>query len=232
MNFSHIIGSSRPVVAISDVEAGDLVKHLGEKLGVFFRAAPECMLHRVISSHVSVKLVFVLNDFHDSSFDGILRQVVESEENGADVCVLDESELRSVIFFLLNGEFMSFDQIVFVVLNTNASNDAELDLITQFLHRDVHVLLLIFDQIAFLNELLQVFFSFLIDLIIILRNSGLKINLWLVDMEEIHIVPFGEHPRFFGVDHVVGWGDDLLDVFLVGQIAVEASNFYHGLYLN
>ena len=82
--FTYVEGCLGPVVTISDVETGNLVKLTLEELRVFVRTAPENVLNTIVALHITPGLV--LSDHLDALLDCLLV-VAESKEHGADVGV-------------------------------------------------------------------------------------------------------------------------------------------------
>ena len=106
---------------------------------------------------------------------------------------------------------MSLYFVVLIVLDADTGHNTKLDLISQLLHGYVHVLLLVFDEVALFDEFFQVFLTLFIHDLIILRCTRREVYLRFVDMEEVHVVAFSHGASLLGVEDVVGRGDDLVD---------------------
>jgi len=95
--FTYIVGCLGPVVTISDVETGNLVKLTLEELRVFVGASPKNVLNTVVALHITPGLV--LSNYLDAILDCLLV-VTESKEHGANVGVLDIGQLGAIFFLL------------------------------------------------------------------------------------------------------------------------------------
>ena len=107
------------------------------------------MLHipiPIVTSHISVRLLIgnnLVNLFLDS-----LPVVLESEKNWANISLLDFCEFCPVLLLLWESVLVSFDLVVFVILDACKSNDTLLDVISHHLPVNVHSLLVILLEIA------------------------------------------------------------------------------------
>ena len=111
------------------------------------------MLHipiPIVTSHISVRLLIgnnLVNLFLDS-----LPVVLESEKNWANISLLDFCEFCPVLLLLWESVLVSFDLVVFVILDACKSNDTLLDVISHHLPVNVHSLLVILLEIAIFYE--------------------------------------------------------------------------------
>ena len=153
---SNVVSGLRPVMAIGNVEVGYLIKFPLEKLRVFRRTPPEDMLDTVCALDVAPGLI--LSHLFESCLDGFLV-VSESEEDRADIGILDVSEFRAIFFFLGKSVLMPLDPFLLVILNRGEANQSLLAVAVHGLLVDVEPGCVILHQVAFLDEVVEVVLS-------------------------------------------------------------------------
>lgn len=198
--FANVVSGLGPVMAIGDVESGDGGERSLKEVSVFLGAAPEDVTDAIVACHVAV--AFLLGNLVDSFFDGFLV-VAEGEEDGADVGVLDVSELGAVLLLLGEGELMALDELSLVVLDRGEAHDATLGVAFHRLLVDVEGRFIILLEEAFVDEVLQVVTALKVDRLIIRVSLRIKVNLRLVDMQEGHFVALGHFTSLNSVECVI-----------------------------
>lgn len=158
--FADIVGGLGSVMAISDVESGDGGEGSLEEVGVVLRAAPEDVTDAIVACHVAV--AFLLSDLVNAILNGFLV-VAEGEEDGADVGVLDVSELGAVLLLLGEGELMALDELGLVVLDRGEAHDATLRVTFHRLLVDVEGRFIVLLEEALVDEVLQVVTALEVD---------------------------------------------------------------------
>jgi len=201
-------------MAICDVEGWNLAKLLDEERGVLDRAFPHGVADLIFTGHVTVWLRR-LHDMSHACLDRLLI-ILECEENWAHICTLDISKFGPISLLLGQSELVALDPISLVVLNGGQADQTVLNVVAHGLPVDVEALIAILDEVALLDEVLQVFAPTLINLIIVRIHRSWESDLWLVDVQEAHGIAVCHRACLFGVQCVVGWADDPGAVILVG----------------
>lgn len=101
-------------MTIGNVGAWDLLELSLEEVGVLSRHQPQHVQGVIVSLHCCIWILCNCN-FHHFLFNSFA--ILESQENRAKVCVLSIAEFSTILFFLFNSQFMSFDETIFVVFN-------------------------------------------------------------------------------------------------------------------
>ena len=183
------------------------------------------MLHipiPIVARNVTIWLL-ILNNFVHLRFDSLFV-ILERQEHWAYICLLYLCKFCSVIFFLWQSELMPFNFVTLVILNACQSYDTLLNMAIHDLSIDVHSLFVVLLEIPIADELEQVLSSLLIHLICIGVGLGVKVNLWLVDVEEAHRVSVCHLACFVCVQDVIGRRNDLVAVLLICEEPSEWSN--------
>lgn len=148
-HFSYIKCWSCSVVPISNVSAWDLLKFTLEKIGILNWAQPQYVLSVIVAINCSV-WVLCHCDFHHFLLNSFT--IVKCQENWAEIGVLSIAKFSTILFFLFNCQFVSFDESIFVILNRCHAYNTILLSITHFLHVNIHSWLTVLYYIAFFAE--------------------------------------------------------------------------------
>ena len=176
----------------------------------------------IIARNVTIWLL-VFDNFVHLCLDSF-SIILERQEHRAYICLLYFCKFCSVIFFLWQSEFMPFNFVALVILDACKSYNTLLNMTIHDLSIDVHSLLIVLLEVAIADELEQILSSLLIHLISIGVGLWVKVNLWLVDVEEAHRVSVCHLARFVGVQDIIGGRDDLVAVLLICE---EPSEWSH-----
>lgn len=154
---TNIVSGLCTVMTISDIKIGYVAKSGFKEVSIFLRGAPQHMAYAIVGHHITVALL--LSNLIDTFTDSFLV-VTESKENGANVSVLDISELCAILFLFGKSELMALNCLLLVVLNRSETHDSSLGVTFHSLLVDVEGGLGVLLQVSLLNEVLQVFTAF------------------------------------------------------------------------
>lgn len=143
--------------------------------------------------------------------DGVGAAV--SEKDGAGVGIEGEYVAGPVILFAFPGFFVTEDEIIFVVIDVDAADDAGLGFAVHDLPVGVEAIDAFADECTVEHEFVQAGGGGVIDfrcIGIVVRG---EVDVGPYDMEEAEGVAFGEGSSFIAVDHIVGYGGDVCGEF-------------------
>ena len=190
------------MVTIRDIECLDVGESIAEEGRVFSAALPENMTYLIVTGDVAIWLLRG-HDLAHASLDHILV-LTEGEENGSDIGTLDIGQLCPVSLFLGQGQLVSLNSVLLVIIDGGEANQTKLCMITHGLLVDVHALLSVLDKVAMLDEVKQVLTTSGINLVgvwILILSHG---YFWLVDVEEAHFIAISHGTSLNSVEGVVG----------------------------
>jgi len=197
---ADIVGGLSSVMTIGNVECGHGSEGSLKEVSIFLGAAPEDVTDTIVACHIAI--AFLLSDLVDPLLNGFLV-VTEGKEDGANVSVLNVSELGAVLFLLCEGELVALDELGLVVLDRGEAHDATLRVAFHSLLVDVEGRLIILLEEAFVDEVLQVVTTLEVDRLIIGVSLGIEVNFGLVDMQEGHLVALGHFTCLNRVESVI-----------------------------
>ena len=144
------------------------------------------------------------DDLAHARFDTLLV-FSECQEDGAYICRLYISQFCPIVLFLFEGELVSLDAVLLVVIDRGEPDEAELRVVTHRLLIDVHAIFGVLYKVSLLDEMLQVGSTCRVHFVSVRIGLGIECDLWLVDVEEAHGVAVRHSTCLLGVEGIVGW---------------------------
>ena len=133
----------------------------------------------------------------------------------------------AVVFFVLAGLFMFFDDVVIVVFHGSRSGDSDLKMITHFEGVNVKIGNGVFRERRFGDQTFEVRGGFCIDRIAVEVDTRFHFDFGTRHAEEGKRIAFCEFRRFFAVDDVIGNRRDLRRLVLRRHHAVKSVENSH-----
>ena len=179
---AHAGGRGGAVVAVGHVERIDLggedLRDPGDR-GVVVNH-PEGVRELVLVHELV--LGFARGGFCDDG--GEFRVVLEGEEDGLDVRILDADMDHAVVFLVLAGQFVLLDLAGGVVVGVGAQDEAVLGPFAHGLGVDIVLLLVVLDEPAFLPPLLEIGDGLVIGGLGVLIGDGVEVDFRLGDVQQ------------------------------------------------
>jgi len=178
----------------------------------------------IIAGHITVGLA--LRDGVNLGGDDFLI-LSKSQEYRTSIGILNIGQLGAVFLFLSKCIFVLLYAVLLVVLDAGKTHDTLLRVIFAGLLVNVQSCYLVLNQKSFLNKILKRVTALDVDSIVIRVDVFGQIDLGLVAMYEAHLIVTADHTGLVGVDGIVLRADDFLNVFLICEVRLERSDFYH-----
>jgi len=178
----------------------------------------------IIAGHITVGLA--LRDGVNLGGDDFLI-LSKSQEYRTSIGILNIGQLGAVFLFLSKCIFVLLYAVLLVVLDAGKTHDTLLRVIFAGLLVNVQSCYLVLNQKSFLNKILKRVTALDVDSIVIRVDVFGQIDLGLVAMYEAHLIVAADHTGLVGVDGIVLRADDFLNVFLICEVRLERSDFYH-----
>ena len=160
--------------------------------------------HRVAHSLVGHKIIYWrMLRFVFFNKNGNFFLFAVCQKYGTGVCVAGVNMVYAVRFFVGVGEFVLFDNIVYVVINRNTADDARLTSAVHYLAVNIVAGFFILPAYAFCFKRGKSGCGFFVNLLRIRVCFGRKINFSLVNMEEGIRVAFSHFCRFVTVHNII-----------------------------
>lgn len=222
-------GGGGAVVSVGDV--GGVEFFVGGDEGCVFLDAPDGVSYAVGCGEVVERLAGGV--CFDEAFEVVV--VFVEEEDGAGVGVEGEDVAGAVVFFGLPCFLVLFDDVVGVVVDVAAGDDADLGefagalggLEGHGLAVDVDAGRVVAEEGAVGDEAFEVVLGGLVDGVGVGIGVGREVDVGTDDVEEGEGVALGESGGFVAVDDVVGDGSDAFGGFGCGSEGLERVDSEH-----
>jgi len=216
-------GRGGSMVAVGDIRHGEFGE--GIDIGLRIGDRPDSVSD-VIRGDEVVEGALVEVRFNKGGERGL---VAVGEEDGASVGVQGLDMAGAVVFFVGPGFFVLENDIVGVVVDVAATDDAGLGLAISNLAIEVKAGLVFADEGAVAEELVEVFPGFGINGVGVGAGACGEIDFGPDDVEEGMGVSLGQGAGFLGIDHIVGNRGDAGGEVFRGTNGGKGFDAQHGV---